>query len=142
MIAEVERFEQYSAEKLTKEILKVREEIYSILNKLSADESINSSSYAILCTSKENCFSFAKNFSLSFCSTKISASDDFTEDIYFMHQELLQELESQYETNKSIYEQIENWNEVFLEFQEFEVRPKSERRNESNRFVELSEKRQ
>lgn len=38
-----------------------------------------------------------------------------------MHEELLQELESQYETNKSIYEQIELWNDVFLEYQEFEV---------------------
>jgi hypothetical protein len=48
--------------------------------------------------------------------------DDFTEDVYFMHEELLQELESQYEVNKSMYEQIEVWNELFLEFQEFEVR--------------------
>ena len=38
-----------------------------------------------------------------------------------MHEELLQELEAQYEVNKSMYEQIENWNELFLEFQEFEV---------------------
>ena len=48
--------------------------------------------------------------------------DDFTEDIYFMHEELLQELEAQYEVNKTMYEQIEVWNELFLEFQEFEVR--------------------
>ena len=48
-------------------------------------------------------------------------SDDFTEDAYFMHEELLQELEAQYEVNKSIYEQIGMWNELFLEFQEFEV---------------------
>lgn len=47
--------------------------------------------------------------------------DDFTEDIYFMHEELLQELEAQYEVNKNMYEQIEIWNELFLEFQEFEV---------------------
>ena len=47
--------------------------------------------------------------------------DDFTEDIYFMHEELLQELEAQYEVNKTMYEQIEVWNELFLEFQEFEV---------------------
>lgn len=39
-----------------------------------------------------------------------------------MHEELLQELEAQYEMNKSIYEQMEIWNELFLEFQEFEVR--------------------
>jgi len=48
--------------------------------------------------------------------------DEFTEDVYFMHEELVQELEAQYEVNKSIYEQIEAWNELFLEFQEFEVR--------------------
>lgn len=39
-----------------------------------------------------------------------------------MHEELLQELEAQYEVNKSMYEQIELWNELFLEYQEFEVR--------------------
>ncbi len=39
-----------------------------------------------------------------------------------MHEELVQELEAQYEVNKSMYEQIEIWNELFLEFQEFEVR--------------------
>ena len=38
-----------------------------------------------------------------------------------MHEELAQELEAQYEMNRSIYEQLENWNELFLEFQEFEV---------------------
>lgn len=48
--------------------------------------------------------------------------DDFTEDVYFMHEELVQELEAQYEMNRSLYEQIEAWNELFLEFQEFEVR--------------------
>jgi hypothetical protein len=48
--------------------------------------------------------------------------DDFTEDVYFMHEELVQELEAQYEVNKTIYEQIEIWNELFVEFQEFEVR--------------------
>ena len=40
-----------------------------------------------------------------------------------MHEELLQELETHYEVNKSIYEQIGMWNELFLEFQEFEVYP-------------------
>ena len=39
-----------------------------------------------------------------------------------MHEELVQELEAQYEVNKTMYEQIEIWNELFLEFQEFEVR--------------------
>lgn len=39
-----------------------------------------------------------------------------------MHEELVQELEAQYEVNKSMYEQIEIWNELFIEFQEFEVR--------------------
>ena len=48
--------------------------------------------------------------------------DEFTEDVYFMHEELLQDLEAQYEMNRSIYEQIETWNELFLEFQHFEVR--------------------
>ena len=38
-----------------------------------------------------------------------------------MHEELLQELEAQYELNKSMYEQIEAWNQLFTEFQEFEV---------------------
>ena len=38
-----------------------------------------------------------------------------------MHEELVQELEAQYEMNRSMYEQIEAWNELFLEFQEFEV---------------------
>ena len=38
-----------------------------------------------------------------------------------MHEELAQELEAQYELNRSMYEQIETWNELFLEFQEFEV---------------------
>ncbi len=38
-----------------------------------------------------------------------------------MHEELVHELEAQYEMNKSMYEQIEIWNELFLEFQEFEV---------------------
>jgi hypothetical protein len=52
---------------------------------------------------------------------KIYYLDDFTEDVYFMHEELLQELEAQYEVNKSMYEQIENWNQLFIEFQEFEV---------------------
>jgi len=52
---------------------------------------------------------------------KLRFLDDFTEDIYFMHEELLQELEAQYEVNKNMYEQIEIWNELFLEFQEFEV---------------------
>ena len=38
-----------------------------------------------------------------------------------MHEELAQELEAQYELNRSMYEQIETWNELFLEFQDFEV---------------------
>jgi hypothetical protein len=53
--------------------------------------------------------------------TKFVVLDDFTEDVYFMHEELVHELEVQYEVNKSMYEQIEIWNELFLEFQEFEV---------------------
>jgi hypothetical protein len=51
-----------------------------------------------------------------------SILDDFTDDVYFMHEELLQELEAQYEVNRSIYEQIEIWNELFVEYQEFEVK--------------------
>ena len=43
-----------------------------------------------------------------------------------MHEELAQELEAQYEMNRSIYEQIERWNELFAEFQEFEVRGRKE----------------
>lgn len=38
-----------------------------------------------------------------------------------MHEELAHELEAQYEVNKTMYEQIEIWNELFAEFQEFEV---------------------
>ena len=38
-----------------------------------------------------------------------------------MHEELAQELEAQYEVNRTMYEQIEAWNELFAEFQEFEV---------------------
>ena len=76
----------------------------------------NDSKYAILYTSKDDCSSFDRE--------KIIGDeflDDFTEDIYFMHEELLQELEAQYEVNKNMYEQVEIWNELFLEFQEFEV---------------------
>jgi len=39
-----------------------------------------------------------------------------------MHEELSQELEAQYEVNRSIYEQIEIWNQLFVEYQEFEVK--------------------
>ncbi|CAF1065124.1 unnamed protein product [Rotaria sordida] len=96
LIAEVDRYTEHAMEKLTNDILKARERIHVILNKLSFNDITNDSKYAILYT------------------------NDFTEDIYFMHEELLQELESQYEVNKSMYEQIEIWNELFLEFQEFE----------------------
>lgn len=53
--------------------------------------------------------------------TIFSFLDDFTDDVYFMHEELAHELEAQYEVNKTMYEQIEIWNELFAEFQEFEV---------------------
>ena len=39
-----------------------------------------------------------------------------------MHEELAQELEAQYEVNRSVYEKIELWNQLFTEFQEFEVK--------------------
>ena len=55
-------------------------------------------------------------------SIHVDVLDEFTDDVYFMHEELLQDLEAQYEMNRSIYEQIETWNELFLEFQHFEVR--------------------
>jgi len=96
LIAEVDRYTEHALEKLTSDILKARERIHVILNKLSVGDVSNDTKYAILFT------------------------NDFTEDIYFMHEELLQELEAQYEVNKSMYEQIEVWNELFLEFQEFE----------------------
>ena len=101
---------------MTNDIFKTRERIHAILNKLSFHDVTNDSKYAILYTSKyEKCSHFfLKNIIFWF-------TDDFTEDIYFMHEELLQELEAQYEVNKSMYEQIEIWNELFLEFQEFEV---------------------
>jgi hypothetical protein len=38
-----------------------------------------------------------------------------------MHEELLQELETHYEMNRSIYEQLELWNDTFADYQQFEV---------------------
>jgi len=90
--------------KLTNDILKARERIHIIFNKLSiGGDVLNDSKYAILYTSR-------------YFSSFFLLINDFTEDIYFMHEEL----ESQYDVNKSMYEQIEIWNELFLEFQEFE----------------------
>jgi hypothetical protein len=113
LIAEVDRYTEHAMEKLTSDILKARERIHLILNKLSVGDVTNNSKYAILYTSKIDLI-----FSLK---TKFVVLDDFTEDVYFMHEELVHELEVQYEVNKSMYEQIEIWNELFLEFQEFEV---------------------
>ena len=59
-----------------------------------------------------------------------------------MHEELAQELEAQYEMNRSIYEQIERWNELFAEFQEFEVRRRKTFRFRSQKFFFRVEKRQ
>ncbi len=101
-------------EKLTSDILKARERIHVILNKLSVGDVTNNSKYAILYTSKLFIY-------LIFIGIKSFFLDDFTEDVYFMHEELVQELEAQYEVNKNMYEQIEIWNELFAEFQEFEV---------------------
>ena len=115
LIAEVDRYTEHAMEKLTSDIFKARERIHLILNKLSIGDVVNNSKYAILFTSKRNDISSRRK------KNKLCFSADFTEDVYFMHEELAQELEAQYEVNKSMYEQIEVWNELFLEFQEFEV---------------------
>ncbi|CAF1120033.1 unnamed protein product [Rotaria sp. Silwood1] len=115
LIAEVDRYTEYAVEKLTNDIFKARERIHVILNKLSFNDVTNDSKYAILYT------------------------NDFTEDIYFMHEELLQELEAQYEVNKSMYEQIEIWNELFLEFQEFEKNASDPQRFHRRGYSALAE---
>ena len=112
MKAEVDRYKEHALEKLSNDILKARERIYAILTKLSVNDATENSKYAILYTSNDEPSNPLK---------KRSFPGDFTEDIYFMHEELLQELEAQYEVNRSMYEQIEIWNELFLEYQEFEV---------------------
>ncbi|CAF4165043.1 unnamed protein product [Rotaria sp. Silwood2] len=115
LIAEVDRYTEHAIDKLTNDILKARERIHVILNKLSFTDVTNDSRYAILYT------------------------NDFTEDIYFMHEELLQELEAQYEVNKSMYEQIEIWNEFFLEFQEFEKNASDPQRFHRRGYSALAE---
>ncbi|CAF2071458.1 unnamed protein product [Rotaria magnacalcarata] len=115
LIAEVDRYTEHAMEKLTNDIFKARERIHGTLNKLSFQDVTNDSKYAILYT------------------------NDFTEDIYFMHEELLQELEAQYEVNKSMYEQIEIWNELFLEFQEFEKNASDPQRFHRRGYSALAE---
>ncbi|CAF3765432.1 unnamed protein product [Adineta steineri] len=115
LIAEVDRYTEHAMEKLTNDILKARERIHVILTKLSVNDVSNNSKYAILYT------------------------NDFTEDIYFMHEELLQELEAQYEVNKTMYEQIEIWNELFLEFQEFEKNASDPQRFHRRGYSALTE---
>ncbi|CAF0973444.1 unnamed protein product [Rotaria sp. Silwood1] len=115
LIAEVDRYTEHAMEKLTSDILKARERIHVILNKLSVNDVTNDSKYAILYT------------------------NDFTEDVYFMHEELVQELEAQYEVNKSMYEQIEIWNELFLEFQEFEKNASDPQRFHRRGYSALAE---
>jgi len=120
LIAEVDRYTEHALEKITNDILQARERIHMFLTKLSVGDVSNDPKYAILYTSTRGFFGFFFEILNRFL-------DDFTEDVYFMHEELLQELEAQYEVNKSMYEQIENWNELFLEFQEFEVKPTKNR---------------
>ncbi|UJR25017.1 hypothetical protein I4U23_006378 [Adineta vaga] len=115
LIAEVDRYTEHAMEKLTNDIIKTRERIHVILNKLSVGDVANNSKYAILYT------------------------NDFTEDIYFMHEELLQELEAQYEVNRTMYEQIEIWNELFLEFQEFEKNASDPQRFHRRGYSALAE---
>lgn len=115
LIAEVDRYTEHSLEKLTNDILKARERIHVILNKLSVNNITNNSKYAILNT------------------------NDFTEDIYFMHEELVHELEAQYEMNKSMYEQIEIWNELFAEYQEFEKNASDPQRFHRRGYSALAE---
>ena len=52
LIAEVDRYTEHAMEKLTSDILKARERIHLILNKLSVGDVTNDSKYAILFTSK------------------------------------------------------------------------------------------
>ena len=52
LIAEVDRYTEHALEKLTNDILKARERIHVILNKLSVGDVSNDSKYAILYTSK------------------------------------------------------------------------------------------
>ncbi|CAF1258726.1 unnamed protein product [Didymodactylos carnosus] len=77
-------------------IMKARERIHFILDKLSVEQVDSDLKYSIL------------------------NEDEFTEDLHYMHDELLQELEAQYETNKAMYDQIESWNILFREYQDFE----------------------
>ncbi|CAF0739373.1 unnamed protein product [Didymodactylos carnosus] len=96
LTAEVDRYKEHAMDKLTSEIMKVREQIHFILDKLSVGQVNSDPKYAIL------------------------HEDEFTEDLQYMHEELLQELEAKYEANKAMYEQIENWDDLFREYQDFE----------------------
>ncbi|CAF0736342.1 unnamed protein product [Didymodactylos carnosus] len=96
LTAEVDRYKEHAMDKLTLEIMKARERIHFILDKLSVGQVDSDPKYSIL------------------------NEDEFTEDLHYMHEELLQELEAQYETNKAMYEQIESWNILFREYQDFE----------------------
>ncbi|CAF0858469.1 unnamed protein product [Adineta ricciae] len=115
LVAEVDRYTEHAMEKLTSDILKARERIQLILTKLSVGDVTNDSKYAVLYT------------------------NDFTEDVYFMHEELAQELEAQYEVNRTMYEQIEAWNELFTEFQEFEKNASDPQRFHRRGYSALAE---
>ncbi len=54
LIAEVDRYTEHALEKITSDILKARERIHLILNKLSVVDVSNDSKYAILYTSKRD----------------------------------------------------------------------------------------
>ncbi|CAF4647722.1 unnamed protein product, partial [Rotaria magnacalcarata] len=51
LISEVDRYTEHAMEKLTNDIIKARERIHVILNKLSVGDITNNSKYAILFTS-------------------------------------------------------------------------------------------
>ncbi|CAF3207056.1 unnamed protein product [Rotaria socialis] len=136
LISEVDRYTEHAMEKLTNDILKARERIHVILNKLSVGDITNNSKYAILFTSNYRYYLYCKSKD---CFLIIL--DDFTEDVYFMHEELVQELEAQYEVNRSMYEQIETWNELFLEFQEYEKNASDPQRFHRRGYSALAEER-
>ncbi|CAF0813930.1 unnamed protein product [Adineta steineri] len=163
LIAEVDRYTEHAMEKLTSDILKARERIHLILNKLSVGDVTNNSKYAILYTidrytehamekltsdilkARERIHLILNKLSVGDVTNNskyaILYTNDFTEDVYFMHEELVHELEAQYEMNRSLYEQIEAWNELFLEFQEFEKNASDPQRFHRRGYSALAEER-
>jgi hypothetical protein len=52
LVAEIDRYNEHAVTKLTNDVLRIRERIRTILSKLSVDDEIHQSKYAILQTSK------------------------------------------------------------------------------------------